>query len=138
MTTDASFSAAGHAAGAPVAPAWQRGLLWLGAPLCLAGLASTGFAMQWRGGRFAELIVLALIGLAVATMLRRALQWRLASGLALVWALALLFFVGVVPVAATALLGMAAVALGGLLDRRAPVALQLAGGMALVGGTLGW
>ena len=57
MITDASSSAAGHDAGAPVAHAWQRGLLWLGAPLCLVGLASTGIASQWRGGRFAELIL---------------------------------------------------------------------------------
>jgi len=138
MTTDASSSAAGHDAGAPVAHAWQRGLLWLGAPLCLVGLASTGIAAQWRGGRFAELIVLALISLAAAGVMRRTLQWRLASGLVVVWLLALLLFVGVVPAAATALLGMAAVALGGLLDRRAPVALQLACGLVLIGGTLGW
>lgn len=138
MTTDASSSAAGHDAGAPVTSTWHRGLLWLGAPLCLVGLASTGIAAQWRGGRFAELVVLGLISFAAATVLRRTLQWRLASGLAVVWLLALLFFVGVVPAAATALLGMAAVALGGLLDRRVPVALQLACGLILIGGALGW
>jgi len=138
MTSDASFSAAGQDTGAPVAPAWQRGLLWLGAPLCLSGLATTGIAAQWHGGRFAELIVLALISLAAAAVLRRTLRWRVASGLAMVWLLALLYFVGVAPAAATTLLGMAAVALGGLLDRRAPRALQLACGLVLIGGTLGW
>lgn len=138
MTSDASFSAAGQDAGTPDTHAWQRGLLWLGAPLCLAGLATTGIAAQWRGGRFAELILLALISLGAAAVLRRILQWRLASGLAVVWLLALVFFVGVVPAAATVLLGTTALALGGLLDRRAPVALQLACGLALIGGTLGW
>lgn len=138
MTTDASFSSAGHEAGTPVAHAWQRGLLWLGVPLCLIGLASTGIAAQWRGGRFAELLVLALVSLAAAVVLRRTVRWRLASGLAVVWLLALLFFVGIVPAAATALLGLAAVSLGGLIDRRAPVALQLACGLVLIGGALGW
>ena len=138
MTTDASFSAAGHDAGAPVAHAWQRGLLWLGIPLCLIGLASTGIAAQWRGGRFAELLVLALISLAVAALLRKLLRWRMASGLAVVWLLALLFFTDGIPFAATMLLGAAALALGGSIAGQAPVAARLACGLVLIGATLGW
>ncbi|GAB3359792.1 hypothetical protein GCM10027430_32510 [Lysobacter tyrosinilyticus] len=102
------------------------------------GLATTGIAAQWRGGRFAELIVLALINLALAAVLRRTLRWRMASGLALAWLLALVFFVGVIPATATMLFGLAALALGGLFDRHAPAALRLACGWVVIGGTLGW
>jgi hypothetical protein len=137
MTVDVSLSVAGQV-GEPVVRPWERSLLWLGVPLCVAGLATTGIAAQWRGGRFAELIVLALASLALAALLRRALHWRMASGLALAWLVALAFFAGPLPTAATALLGSAALALGSTVDREAPLALRVAAGLTLCAGVLGW
>lgn len=128
---------AGHA-GEPVARPWERGLLWLGVPLCVVGLVTTGVAMQWHGGRFAELVVLSLASLGMAGILRHALRWRLASGLGLAWLLAAAFFVDPLPTLATALVALASLALGSLLDRSAPLALRIACGLALFAGTLGW
>ena len=137
MTSD-SIAAAGYDAGAPVTSLWQRGLLWLGVPLCVAGLIANHLGAQWHGGRFAELLILGLLSLAIAASLRRALRWRLASGLALVWLLALAFFAGVLPTVATALFALAALLLGDLLDRESPLALRGVAGLVLVAGVLGW
>lgn len=124
--------------GEPAVRPWERALLWLGVPLCAAGLATTGIAAQWRGGRFAELIGLALASLVVAALLRRTLNWRMASGLGLAWLAALSFFAGLLPMAATALFGAAALALGSAVDREAPPALRMAAGLALSAGVVGW
>jgi hypothetical protein len=137
MIIDASLPDNGHAAEPAVRP-WERALLWLGVPLCVVGLMTTGIAAHWRGGRFAELIVLSLASLALAGILRRVLRWRLASGLGVAWLLALAFLSGPIPTLATALLGLAALSLGSLLDRSAPVALCVACGLAIFAGVLGW
>lgn len=113
-------------------------MLWAGVPLCALGLATTGIASQWRGGRFAELIALVLLSLGAAALLQRLLRWRLASGLAATWLLALVVFAGVLPSLATALLALAALALGSIVSRDTPAALRVAAGLALCAGVLGW
>ncbi|KQY50407.1 glycosyltransferase family 39 protein [Lysobacter sp. Root494] len=133
-----SVAKAGHDADVPATHYWQRGLLWLGAPLCVAGLVIHRLDMQWNEGRFIELLVLAALSLAVATVLRRLLRWPLASGLGIAWSLALAFFAGPLPTAATVLFVLAVLSLGGLLDRSAPLAAQIACGLMLVAGMLGW
>ena len=122
----------------PGSASWARALLWIGAPLCLVGLVVDHLGAQWHGGRFAGLIVLSLLALAAAGVLRRVLGWRLASGLALAWLLAVVFYAGVVPALATMLFASGALALGGLLQREAPPALRIACGLILVAGALGW
>ncbi len=117
---------------------WERALLWAGAPLCLAGLLATGIAGQWRGGRFAELLVLALAGLLGAVLLQRLLRWRLASGLACAWLVALAVFAGPLPLLAVAAFGLAALAVGGVAGSSAPAALRMACGFALCAGALAW
>ncbi|GAB3097287.1 hypothetical protein [Lysobacter terrae] len=141
MTVDASPSLTDPLAdsvGKPQTQPWQRVLPWLGVPLCIWGLASTGILAQWRPGRFADLIVLALASLAVAALLRRLLRWRMATALALVWLAALVAFAGALPSAATLLLALATWAIGDALDRNAPLALRIAAGLTLCGGLLGW
>src|SRR5687768_2839052 len=133
-----SVAKAGRDADVPATHLWQRGLLWLGAPLCVAGLVVHRLDTQWNEGRFAELLVLSALGLAVAALLRRLLRWPLASGLVLAWTLALAFFAGPLPTAATLLFALAALSLGDLLDRTAPTAVRIAGGLMLVAGLLGW
>lgn len=133
-----SVAKAGRDAELPATRFWQRGLLWAGAPLCVAGLVIHRLDTQWNEGRFVELLVLAALGLAVAAVLHRLLRWPLASGLGFVWLLALAFFAGPVPVAATILFALAALALGDLLDRRAPIAARIACGLMLFAGMLGW
>jgi hypothetical protein len=62
----------------------------------------------------------------------------MASGLVLAWLAALILFAGVLPTVAVALLGAAALALGSVVDRDAPMALRMTAGLALVAGVLGW
>lgn len=133
-----SVAKAGHDADVPATRFWQRGLLWLGAPLCVAGLVIHRLDTQWNEGRFIELLVLAALSLAVAAVLRRLSGWPLASGLGLVWSLALALFAGPLPTAATVLFALTALSLGDLLDRSAPIAARIACGLMLVAGVLGW
>ena len=133
-----SVAKAGREADVPATHFWQRGLLWLGAPLCVAGLVITRLDRQWNEGRFLELLVLALLSLAGAAVLRRLLRWPLASGLGIIWVLGLACFAGPLPMAATALFALAALSLGDVPDRSAPMAARVACGLMLVAGLLGW
>ena len=133
-----SVAKAGRDADVPATHLWQRGLLWLGAPLCVGGLVIHRLDTQWNEGRFVELLVLAALSLAVAALLQRLLRWPLASGLGVAWTLALAFFAGPLPTAATLLFALAALSLGDLLDRTAPLAVRIACGLMLVAGLLGW
>jgi hypothetical protein len=117
---------------------WQIALLWAGVPLCAFGLFQYRLWEQWHSGRFGELLVLSLLAGALAWPLRRFAGWSWASALALPWSLALLLFVGAAPVVATLLLAATALALGGMLAARQPPALQVACGLVLLGGALGW
>lgn len=113
-------------------------LLWVGVPLCILGMARYRLWEQWHPGRFGELLLLSLLACALAWPLRRFAGWSWASGLALPWCLALAWFAGPLPLAATLLVAIAAIALGGLLMTRESVALQAACGLVLLGATLGW
>jgi hypothetical protein len=123
---------------ASAAKPWQIALLWAGLPLCLFGIFWNKLWQQWPSGRFAELLILALLAWALAWPLRRFARWSWASALAIVWCAALALFAGPLPVAATALLALTACALGGTIARRESAALQTACGLALLGGALGW
>lgn len=117
---------------------WQTTLLWSGLPLCLLGMFWHGTWQQWHPGRFGELLLLALLCWCLAWPLRHFARWQWASAIALVWLLALAWFAGLLPVAATALLGLAALALGSLVAARQPLALQLACGLVMLGAMLAW
>lgn len=134
-------------AGAPAATAGgvsrpstllRTALLWSGVLLCAAGFVATRMGQHWAPGRFAELLLLALASLALAWPLRHWARWPWATALALPWLLALPLFAGVLPVLATALFALAAIALGGLLASGMPLALRCAAGLALAAGVLGW
>lgn len=113
-------------------------LLWAGAVACVAGLALHRTWEHWRPGRFAELLLIALLAAALALCLRKLRGASWASCLGLVFAAALLPFAGPLPVAATVLFALACVALGGWVAGRMPLALQCACGLVLMGGALGW
>lgn len=113
-------------------------LLWVGVPLCAFGIFQYRLWEQWHSGRFGELLVLSLLAWGLAWPLRKFAHWSWATALALPWCLALALFAGVVPVVATLVLAIAALALGGLLETRASPALQIACGLVLLGAVLGW
>src|SRR4051794_30249969 len=117
---------------------WQVVLLWVGLPLCVFGIFWYRLWEQWHPGRFGELLLLSLLAWALAWPLRKFAHWSWAAALALPWCLALVLFAGVMPVMATLVLATTALALGGLLDARAPPALQIVCGLALLGAVLGW
>src|SRR5690606_18368736 len=99
----------------PAAERWRVALLWAGVPLCAFGIFRYRLWEQWHSGRFGELLVLSLLAWSLAWPLRKFARWSWATALALPWCLALVLFAGVVPVAATLVLAIAALALGGLL-----------------------
>ena len=122
----------------PATARWRIALLWAGTPLCAFGIFHYRMWEQWHSGRFGELLVLSLLAWGLAWPLRKFARWSWATALALPWCLALVLFAGVVPVAATLVLAIAALALGGLLEARASPALQIACGLVLLGAVLGW
>lgn len=134
-------------AGAPAATAGgvsrpsmllRTALLWSGASLCAIGFVVTRMSQHWAPGRFAELLILALACLALAWPLRRWAHRPWATSLVLPWLLALPLFADVLPVLATVLFALAAIALGGLVAGPVPLALRCAVGLALAAGVLGW
>jgi hypothetical protein len=122
----------------PVAARWQLALLWAGVPLCALGFFRYRLWEHWHSGRFGELLVLAALSASLAWPLRRFARWSWATALALPWSLALMVFAGPVPVVATLVLAVSALALGGLLLRQEPLPLQLVAGLVLLGGSLAW
>lgn len=116
-------------------------IVWLGPLACGAGLLAyrMGQALPWS--RFAESLTLALAAAALAALLRRLRGWHWAHTFAGVGCAALAFFAGPLPVAATLLLAVLAVAVGSLwVTQRsaADVVVALASGLALIAGALGW
>lgn len=113
-----------------------------------AGVVATvaGFFMHdtWRqlpAERFALSLLLALLALAAAWPLQRWLRWSWASALTAAWLLALVVFVGPLPVLAAALLGLAALAVGLWLKPPAMpsgAAISTIVGLMLIAGLTGW
>jgi hypothetical protein len=133
-------SAPAAIAPAPVVPQQlQVALLWAGALLCGMGMATTGLWQHWHGGRFAELLVLSLVSLALAWPLQRLARMPLHTALACVWIAALIVFADPLPVLAVLVVAAAATVVGGwIAGAAAPAALACACGLALIAGVLGW
>lgn len=138
ISIPASPSASSQPPLSPVTARWQLALLWAGVPLCALGLFRYRLWEHWHPGRFGELLVLAALSALLAWPLRRFARWSWATALALPWSLALVWFAGPLPVAATLALAALALALGGLLLRRESLPLQLVTGLVLLGGSLAW
>lgn len=118
--------------------AWITGLLWLGPTMVFLGLAHHRLWEYWPSGRMGELVLVALAALVVARLLHRVAGWSVASGLALVWCVAIALFSGPLPAASVVLFALLAVGVGGLLDARHPPLLKCLTGMVLVACTVGW
>ena len=106
-----------------------------------AGLIAHDTWRQLPAERFALSLVLALLALAAAWPLRRLLRLSQASALAAVWLLALMVFVGPLPVLAAALLGLGAFALGvRLVPSAMPASAAVATivGLMVIAGLSGW
>ena len=117
---------------------WQRAVLWAGVPLCALGMVQYRLWEQWHPGRFGELVLLSLLAGGLAWPLRRFAGWTWAAALALPWCLALAWFAGALPAAATVLMALAALALGSLLVARESAALQMTCGLIVLGAALSW
>lgn len=119
----------------------SRLLVAAGAAACLAGFV---FHAMWRvlpAERFALSLVLALIAWALAWPLQRWLRLSWATALLVVWAIALIVYVGPLPVLATGVLGLGALSIGlwltpETLPARAAVACCI--GLMLIAGLTGW
>ncbi|HEY6941575.1 hypothetical protein [Dokdonella sp.] len=114
-------------------------LVWTGVIACAAGLVLHRLWLALTWNRCVDGLVLALVSFGLATLLRRVRAMSLATAFACVWAAALVWFAGVLPVLAVALVGAGACALGGLLlgdDDDALLALAV--GLVVIGGLAGW
>ena len=116
----------------------ERALIWLGPVAVLAGLVSYRLWEQWPSGRLADLLVLGLVAWGFSWLTARIRRLPQATGIALFWLLLLLVFTGPLPVLATGLLVLAALALGGILLGQGPMVLQGLLGMLVLAGVAGW
>lgn len=116
-------------------------IVFAGFVACAGGLAWHQSWTQLRWNRVGETLLLAAISVGMAAALRRWRGIRWADALGCAWLLALAFFAGLLPLLATALLGLAAIAFGSLLlPARTPMraALALCVGLVVIGGVAGW
>ncbi len=125
-------------------PPASRGAQWLvaaGMVATVIGLIAHGLWRELPAERFALSLLLAGLSLLVAWPLRRALRLSTAAALAAVWALALAVYIGPLPLLATALLGLAALAIGLHIvpltwPRRVAIAMTI--GLIVIAGLCGW
>lgn len=113
-------------------------LPWLGPVLLVIGLALSPVLRHMPHGRFGELLLVGLLGWALASAVRRFSRLSTATALVAVWAVLLVLFVGVAPVFATLLMALACAALGGALFPRQPLPLQVLAGSLILAAVLGW
>ena len=113
-------------------------LPWLGAVLLVIGLCTTALARSIPWGRFGELVVIGMLACAVGVLLKRWRHVPMASTLGVLWVALLPVFCGGLPFLATALMLMAAVALGASLFARRALALQACAGLLVMAAALGW
>ena len=116
----------------------ERALLWLGPVAVLIGLASPHLWEQWSPTRLTDLLLLALPVWGLAWLLGRVRRSPQANWLLVLWAVVLLVLAGPLPTLMTAVLVLAAIALGGMLLPRGPAALQGVLGILLLAGIAGW
>lgn len=119
----------------------RRWSLFGGFALLAAGFALNRMwtVLPWE--RLGLSLVLSLMAAALAWPLRRFAGWSWASGLALVWVLALVGFLGPMQVLGTFGLAVAAAALGGIwrvAGVPVPLAVATALGLGLIAGLGGW
>ena len=127
----------------PLSPSIQRLssiALACGVLLTVVGLVSIAEPQLLIRVRAYEFLRWSLIALLASWPLARALKLHMANALALVWLAAHIAMVGLVPVVAVALLGLAALAVGTRLDQRAATspAVALVLGLALIAACVGW
>ncbi len=115
-----------------------RPLVWLGPLALLVGLATPELWATQPFGRAGELLVLGLLVAGLSWLPARLWRGAQASWALALWGVLLCVFAGPLPVLATALLALAAIAAGSLLLPRGPVGLQAVLGLLLIAGTLGW
>lgn len=116
----------------------ERALLWLGPLAVVIGLASPHLWEQWSPTRLTDLLLIALPVWGLSWLLGHLRRDPSANWMLVLWSVMLLILAGPLATLATALLAMAAIALGGLLLPRAAVALQAVLGMLLIAGVTGW
>ncbi len=122
----------------------SRGAQWLvgsGMVATVIGLIAHGLWRVLPAERFALSLLLAGLSLLVAWPLRRALRLSTAAALAMVWAFALAVYIGPLPLLATALLGLAALAIGlHIVPPTWPgrVAIAMTIGLIVIAGLCGW
>lgn len=116
----------------------ERVLLGLGPLAVLIGLASPHLWKQWSPTRMTDLLLLALPVWGLAWLLSRVRRNPQANWLLLLWAVMLVVLAGPLSTLMTAVLVLAAIALGGVLLPRGPAALQGLLGILLLAGSAGW
>ena len=116
----------------------ERALLWLGPLAVVIGLASPHLWKQWSPTRLTDLLLIALPVWGLSWLLGRLRRSPQAHWMVVLWALLLLLLAGPLPTLTTALLALAALALGGILLPRSPAALLAVLGILLLAGGVGW
>lgn len=118
---------------------WQSWLLWSGVLLLVIGFL---VEQSWRSlpvARALETIALGLVAWAIAASLRRLARISLPSALAGVFGIALIAFVGVLPVLATLLVVAGGLALGNTVAGNGRMSMTGAvAGVGAIAGALGW
>ena len=116
---------------------WRTWVFWCGPALVTIGLVGEKMWRSFPAPRVVETLALALISMAIGFVVRGVLRVRLATGIAIVFSVALAFFIGVIPLAATFFLAAAALSLGFAITGRRDITAMVAG-LSVIAGVIGW
>jgi hypothetical protein len=123
--------------GRPAMFDWRIWVFWCGPALVAIGLVSEKMWRSFPAPRVVETLALALIAMLTGFVIRVLLSVRMATGIAIVFSVALAFFVGVVSLAATFFLAAAALSLGSAITGRRDLT-AIVSGLSIIAGIIGW
>ncbi len=113
-------------------------LLWAGPAACLLGIVVHHLFSHWVPSRTFALLVLAAAAACVALVARRTSRCAWATALAAAWLAALAWFGDPLPMLATVVFAVAAIAAGSVVVGRGPLGLRCVAGLVLLSAMLGW
>jgi hypothetical protein len=117
---------------------WRTSLVWAGPVLVAIGFLVERMWRSFPAPRAVETLVLAGVACGVAAIVRVLVRASFATSLALVFAVALICFAGLIPSAATLLMLAAAASIGGWTSGRRIDATAIVAGFALLAASIGW
>ena len=117
---------------------WRAWLVWIGPALIAIGFVTERMWRSWPAARSLETLSISVLALAVGFVASRLLRMTLATAIASIFAIAAIWFVGVLPILSVLLMSAAALSVGYAITGDRSQVLPLIVGLSVISGTVGW